>query len=160
MTLAGWRLSSCACRPTWRICAIKKYACAYPSFGPAQTPRRIGHDVHGALEGIYECLQGVQGASEALHRQIQDATDNIDKKLLRMFQSAVKAEKVVRALEVASQLTAVRSLEGAVKIANHHRCRPVQCRDLLCTSRRMHVISGQDAVNFDSLTMSFIACAG
>ena len=38
-----------------------------------------------------------------------------------MFQSAVKAEKVVRALEVASQLSAVRSLEGALKLANHHR---------------------------------------
>lgn len=38
-----------------------------------------------------------------------------------MFQSDVKGEKVVRALEVASQLTAVRSLEGALKLANHHR---------------------------------------
>ena len=102
----------------------------------------------------------MQGASEALHGQIQDAIDNIDKKLLRMFQSAVKAEKVVRALEVASQLTAVRSLEGAVKIANHHRYGPVQCGNSLCTSRRMQVISGQDAVPSDSLTMSLIACAG
>ena len=70
---------------------------------------------------IQQRLQGLQAASVATHGQIQDATDSIDKKLLRMFQSAVKAEKVVRALEVASQLTAVRSLEGAVKIANHHR---------------------------------------
>ena len=75
----------------------------------------------GRLRVFYQCLQGLQGASEAIHGQIQDAIDNIDKKLLRMFQSAVKAEKVVRALEVASQLTAVRSLEGAVKLANHHR---------------------------------------
>ena len=75
----------------------------------------------GRLRVIYQCLQGLQGASEAIHGQIQDAIDDIDKKLLRMFQSAVKAEKVVRALEVASQLTAVRSLEGAVKLANHHR---------------------------------------
>ena len=75
------------------------------------------------------CLQGLQGASEALHDQIQDARDSINKKLLRMFQSTVKGEKVVRALELASQLTAVRSLEGAVKIANHHRYRPVQCRN-------------------------------
>ena len=102
---------------------------------PAQTRRRIGLYVHGALEGFHQCSQGLQGASEALHGQIQDARDNIDKKLLRMFQSAVKAEKVVRALEVASQLTAIRSLEGAVKIANHHRYRPIQrSRKPLCTT--------------------------
>ena len=56
-----------------------------------------------------------------MQEQVLDAQDRIDKKLLRMFQSAVKAEKVVRALELASQLSAVRSLEGALKLANHHR---------------------------------------
>lgn len=66
-------------------------------------------------------FQGSEGASAALQEQIREAEDKIDKKLLRMFQSAVKAEKVVRALEVASQLRAVRSLEGALKLANHHR---------------------------------------
>ena len=75
-----------------------------------------------------------------------------------MFQSAVKAEKVVRALEVASQLTAVRSLEGAVKIANHHRYRPVLCRKPLCTSRRLQFTSGQDAVTSESLRMSSFHC--
>ena len=67
-------------------------------------------------------LQGLEGSSTAFHEQVLDAQDRIDKKLLRMFQSAVKAEKVVRALELASQLSAVRSLEGALKLANHHRC--------------------------------------
>jgi hypothetical protein len=57
----------------------------------------------------------------ARQAEIGDAEDKVDKKLLRMFQSDVKSEKVVRALEVASRLTAVRSLEGALKLANHHR---------------------------------------
>lgn len=67
-------------------------------------------------------LQGLEGSSAATQEQVLDAQDRIDKKLLRMFQGAVKAEKVVRALELASQLSAVRSLEGALKLANHHRC--------------------------------------
>ena len=81
------------------------------------------------------CSQGVEGASAALQSQIQDAEDKVDKKLLRMFQSAVKGEKVVRALEVASQLTAVRSLEGALKLANHHRCISQYCTCLSCQFR-------------------------
>ncbi len=83
----------------------------------------LSSGLSSACASIEACapVQGLEGSSTALQEQVLDAQDRIDKKLLRMFQSAVKAEKVVRALELASQLSAVRSLEGALKLANHHR---------------------------------------
>ena len=75
----------------------------------------------------------------ARQSEIGDAEDKVDKKLLRMFQSDVKSEKVVRALEVASQLTALRSLEGALKLANHHRY-IIGCSAITTRTSHMHEV--------------------
>lgn len=45
-----------------------------------------------------------------------------DRTLLRLFQAALKAEKLGRALDLAALLTLPQSLEGALRLARHHRC--------------------------------------
>lgn len=49
-----------------------------------------------------------------------------DRTLLRLFQAALKAEKLGRALDLAALLTLPQSLEGALRLARHHRCSPEQ----------------------------------
>ena len=47
-----------------------------------------------------------------------------DRTLLRLFQAALKAEKLGRALDLAALLALPQSLEGALRLARHHRCSP------------------------------------
>ena len=45
----------------------------------------------------------------------------LDRCLLKLFNAAVRSDKLQQALEAACQLTQVRSMEGAIKLANHNR---------------------------------------
>ena len=45
----------------------------------------------------------------------------LDRCLLKLFNATVRGDKLQQALEAACQLSQVRSLEGAIKLANHNR---------------------------------------
>ena len=53
---------------------------------------------------------------------VQLAETEADRVLLRLFQAALKANRLLRAYELATKLHIMRSLEGALKLANHHQC--------------------------------------
>ena len=67
-------------------------------------------------------MNSVQGSRDEPEEDIEAAQRDADKALLRVFHAALKAEKVARALEVAAQLALPASLQGALKLATHHRC--------------------------------------
>jgi hypothetical protein len=62
-----------------------------------------------------------QGIMKAGHNEIEAADRDADRALLKLFHAALKGEKVARALEVAAQLRLPASLQGALRLANHHR---------------------------------------
>lgn len=58
------------------------------------------------------------GATEA---DVARAEVEVDGALLKLLMAAIKGERPARALELAAQLNAYKSLEGALKLANHAR---------------------------------------
>ena len=50
------------------------------------------------------------------------AETEADRVLLRLFQAALKSNRLLFAYELASRLHNMRSLEGSLKLANHHQC--------------------------------------
>lgn len=68
------------------------------------------------------CLQGEAGESTSKAEQAMVAGEvALDRCLLKLFNAAVRGDKLQQALEAACQLSQVRSLEGAIKLANHNR---------------------------------------
>ena len=63
----------------------------------------------------------VQVQRDDAGEELEAAQKDADRALLRVFHAALKAEKVARALEVAAQLALPVSLQGALKLATHHR---------------------------------------
>ena len=61
------------------------------------------------------------GGAEALEADVSLAETEADKVLLRLFQAALKSNRLVRAYELATRLHLMRSLEGSLKLANHHQ---------------------------------------
>ena len=54
--------------------------------------------------------------------QVEVTQTEADKVLLRLFHAALKGTRLPRALGLAGRLALPRSLEGALKLANHHKC--------------------------------------
>ncbi|KAK9868467.1 hypothetical protein WJX84_006627 [Apatococcus fuscideae] len=63
---------------------------------------------------------GCSGGGAAESDVVQAETE-ADKPLLRLFQAALKANRLLRAYELATRLHLMRSLEGSLKLANHHQ---------------------------------------
>ncbi len=78
--------------------------------GPARPMPMLRPAAQGAL--------GERGDSEARLAEEQAAADRA---LLRLYQAALKAERLGRALDLAACLALPRSLEGALRLARHHR---------------------------------------
>ncbi|CAL8470187.1 g9729 [Coccomyxa elongata] len=62
-----------------------------------------------------------EGQRDDAGEELEAAQKDADRTLLRVFHAALKAEKVARALEVAAQLALPVSLQGALRLATHHR---------------------------------------
>ncbi len=83
-----------------------------------------------------------QGTRDDAENEIEAAQRDADKALLRVFHAAIKAEKIARALEVAAQLVLPASLQGALKLATHHRCdASVVAFNFLVKQAHSHVVS-------------------
>ncbi len=54
--------------------------------------------------------------------EVLGAETECDRALLRLFQAALKGGRLPLALELAAHTHLHRSLEGALQLANHHRC--------------------------------------
>ncbi|KAG2485280.1 hypothetical protein HYH03_015955 [Edaphochlamys debaryana] len=79
----------------------------------------------GALRGRLDAAQlagAVAEASDLTHLYTQEQY-KADRELLRVFQKAVRGERHARALELAAQMASFKSLDGALKIANHNQAR-------------------------------------
>ena len=75
----------------------------------------------GAHEACRVPPQGSDGDS-AVESRLAAEEAEADRSLLRLFQAALKAEKLVRALDLAACLVLPLSLEGALRLARHHKC--------------------------------------
>lgn len=62
-----------------------------------------------------------QGAGEVDEDDVEAAAKDADRAQLKLFHALLKGDKIARALEVAAQLRLPASLQGALKLANHHR---------------------------------------
>lgn len=60
------------------------------------------------------------GTEEEATRQ-KSVSLEADRTLLKLFKAAVPASRLPRALDLASRLEDHKALEGAIKLANHHR---------------------------------------
>jgi len=68
------------------------------------------------------CLQTEAGESSSDAEQGVAASEvALDRCLLKLFNAAVRGDRLQQALEAACQLSQARSLEGAIKLANHNR---------------------------------------
>lgn len=68
------------------------------------------------------CVQTEAGESTSDTEQSVTAGEvALDRCLLKLFNAAVRGDRLQQALEAACQLSQVRSLEGAIKLANHNR---------------------------------------
>ena len=59
--------------------------------------------------------------SSAVEQAVSGAEVALDRTLLKLFNTAVRGDRLQQALEAACQLSQVKSLEGAIKLANHNR---------------------------------------
>ena len=59
--------------------------------------------------------------SSAVEQAVSAAEFALDRSLLKLFNAAVRGDRLQQALEAACQLSQVKSLEGAIKLANHNR---------------------------------------
>ncbi|KAK9832382.1 hypothetical protein WJX74_008412 [Apatococcus lobatus] len=124
------------------LCIICREHTPHPAVSPRPTMSRINLHVPvlGAAEatGPLEDQQLLLSASlshvrEAASRSagstgvgtsmadVQLAETEADRVLLRLFQAALKANRLLRAYELATRLHLMRSLEGSLKLANHHQ---------------------------------------
>ena len=95
----------------------------------ADASLRAGAFLHGVRASL---AAGVSAPPPPLKKAAEDpaaaaelavaaAEAAADRALLRAFHAALKARALERALEAAGRLCLTRSLEGALKLANHHR---------------------------------------
>ena len=82
------------------------------------------------VHGLLQTQQGSVGAS-AIDVRLAAEEAEADRSLLRLFQAALKAEKLGRALDLATCLALPLSLEGALRLARHHKCAACPARALL-----------------------------
>lgn len=59
--------------------------------------------------------------SSQLQQDLATAEVALDRCLLKLFNVALRADKLQQALEVASQLQQQKAVEGAIQLANHNR---------------------------------------
>ena len=72
----------------------------------------------------YASNQQEDGAEDTSAEELEEQTAS-DRVLLKLFQDALKTGRLQRAQEVAACLHLQRSLEGALKLTNLHRCAAV-----------------------------------
>lgn len=78
-----------------------------------------------SLNGVHKaCRRSPQGSEgdSAVEDRLAAEEAEADRSLLRLFQAALKAEKLGRALDLAACLALPLSLEGALRLARHHKC--------------------------------------
>ena len=75
---------------------------------------------HTGVPGLPQSRQGSEGDAAVEDRLAAEEAE-ADRSLLRLFQAALKAEKLGRALDLAACLALPLSLEGALRLARHHK---------------------------------------
>ena len=76
--------------------------------------------LNGVRKACRTAPQGSEGDSAVEDRLAAEEAE-ADRSLLRLFQAALKAEKLGRALDLAACLALPLSLEGALRLARHHK---------------------------------------
>lgn len=69
----------------------------------------------------------------------------LDRILLKLFNAAVRGDRLQQALEAACQLSHVKSLEGAIKLANHNRQTALAERIALFLQTRLELEAAEEA---------------
>ena len=92
----------------------------------ADASLRAGAFLHGVRSSVAAGVSASHSSEEneessAAELAIAAAEAAADRALLRAFHASLKSRALERALEAAGRLCLTRSLEGALKLANHHR---------------------------------------
>lgn len=94
-------------------------------------------------------LVGVQveggGGSSAVEQAVSAAELGLDRSLLKLLNAAVRGDRLQQALEAACQLTQVKSLEGAIKLANHNRQTALADRIAMFLETRLELEAAEEA---------------
>ena len=104
---------------------------------------------------ILACLQSESGESTSeAEQRVTAAEVALDRCLLKLFNTAVRGDKLQQALEAACQLTQVRSMEGAIKLANHNRQTALADRIALLLEARLEQEAAEAADQVQPIVMT------
>ena len=91
-------------------------------------------------------VQAESGESSNEAEQAVSAAElALDRVLLKLLNAAVRGDRLQQALEAACQLSQVKSLEGAIKLANHNRQTALADRIALFLQTRLEVEAAEEA---------------
>lgn len=83
--------------------------------------------------------------SSAVEQAVSGAEVALDRTLLKLFNAAVRGDRVQQALEAACQLSQVKSVEGAIKLANHNRQTALADRIAMFLKTRLELEAAEEA---------------
>lgn len=83
--------------------------------------------------------------SSAVEQAVSGAEVALDRTLLKLFNAAVRGDRLQQALEAACQLSQVKSLEGAIKLANHNRQTALADRIAMFLKTRLELEAAEEA---------------
>lgn len=83
--------------------------------------------------------------SSAVEQAVSAAEVALDQTLLKLFHAAVRGDRLQQALEAACQLSQVKSLEGAIKLANHNRQTALANRIAVFLQTRLELEAAEEA---------------
>ena len=83
--------------------------------------------------------------SSAVEQDVSAAEVALDRSLLKLFNAAVRGDRLQQALEAACQLSQVKSLEGAIKLANHNRQTALADRIAMFLQTRLELEAAEEA---------------
>lgn len=96
------------------------------------------------LEVMEVQVEAGEGSS-AVEQAVSGAEVALDRTLLKLFNAAVRGDRLQQALEAACQLSQVKSLEGAIKLANHNRQTALADRIAMFLKTRLELEAAEEA---------------
>ena len=99
-------------------------------------------------------MEAGEGSPEEAEQSVSACEVALDRSLLKLFNAAVRGERLQQALEAACQLSQVRSLEGAIKLANHNRQTALAERIAMFLETRLELEAAEEADQVSCVTFT------
>ncbi|KAL3149950.1 hypothetical protein ABBQ38_013311 [Trebouxia sp. C0009 RCD-2024] len=94
---------------------------------------------------LADLVEAGEGSTEEAEQAVSVCEVALDRALLKLFNAAVRGSRLQQALEAACQLSQVRSLEGAIKLANHNRQTALAERITMFLETRLELEAAEEA---------------